>query len=343
MNAVERMAQRLPAEAVRRLAALRVNRFDKSAERRTRSSAEGDAEVIDMPAIAARLDNDEARARVIERWGGDLCGLLNALTKGELGILARSFGVETTHAGEAAAFDVDDARSWELRRILWERGAGIERGGADIAPGLQPVPVILGGHLVIQAPPRGAFPPSAVWPRPLPSRALPTPPTDEPESLDDLLAAADRAIGVWLGPRGRDKGAWGSRAQALLGVVDRGDQEPDWRGDVEIKTVPIARDAGGLWRVVEDPAIAMVGEGTMAKLQRTLWLARVSLEGEGGEPDATIVSWYLLEWDADVARLARRFLHVRPKGPRGSDARGHYLSKRFFAECGLLASLNGVG
>ena len=65
-------------------------------------------------------------------------------------------------------------------------------------------------------------------------------------------------IGVRLGRRGRDKGAWGVRAAALLGVTERGDGEPDWRGDVEIKTVPIARDRTQLWRIVEDPAIAMV-------------------------------------------------------------------------------------
>ena len=94
---------------------------------------------------------------------------------------------------------------------------------------------------------------------------------DEPETIDELLAAATRAIGVRLGRRGRDKGAWGLRAAALLGVPERGGDEPDWRGDVEIKTVPVAREASGLWRVVEDPAIAMVGPaGAISKLQRTL-------------------------------------------------------------------------
>src|SRR5690606_23075871 len=132
---------------------------------------------------------------------------------------------------------------------------------------------------------------------------------------------------------------WGSRAAALLGVVERGGDEPDWRGDVEIKTVPIARETSGLWRIVEDPAIAMLGEGSaLAKLQRTLWLARADLP----DGDATIVSWYLLEWDATVARLTRRYLHVRPKGPAGTDQRGLYLSKRFFADAGLLATLNGL-
>jgi hypothetical protein len=76
--------------------------------------------------------------------------------------------------------------------------------------------------------------------------------------------------------------------------------------------------------------------GSLAKLQRTLWLARSDAEDD----DATIVSWYLLEWDPTVARLARRYLHVRPKGPAGTDQRGLYMHKRFFADAGMLATLN---
>jgi hypothetical protein len=128
------------------------------------------------------------------------------------------------------------------------------------------------------------------------------------------------------------------RAARLLGLVERNDAEPDWRGDVEVKTVPVARDASGWWRVVEDPAIAMAGEPALAKLARTLWLARGDLPGG----DATIVSWYLLDWDPDIARLVRRDLHDRPKGPAGSATRAAYLHKRFFADAGLLASLNGA-
>jgi hypothetical protein len=258
---------------------------------------------------------------VIGRWRDDLCGLLNALSRGELAQLAKR-----------------DARSPELRLALWERGAALERAGADIAAGLQPRPVLLGGHLVVQAPPRGMYPPPGAWPRALPPPRAAAPPADEPETLDDLLAAADRAIGVRLGARGRDKGAWGVRAATLLGVVERGVGEPDWRGDVELKTVPVAREPSGLWRVVEDPAIAMLGEtAALAKLQRTLWLARA----DAGRSDATIVSWYLLDYDPHVARLAHRYLHARPKGPAGTDQRGLYLHKRFFADAGLLATLNG--
>ena len=138
--------------------------------------------------------------------------------------------------------------------------------------------------------------------------------------------------------RGRDgKGAWGQRAAELLGVIDRGDEEPDWRGDVEIKTVPVARTRDGLWRVVEDPAISTVGATPIAKLQRVLWLCRAEVPPD----DATLLSWYLLEWDPVVATLVERYLHTRPKGPRGGRGRGYYLHKRFFAEAGLWASLNG--
>ena len=73
---------------------------------------------------------------------------------------------------------------------------------------------------------------------------------------------------------------------------------------------------------------------TLAKLQRTLWLARADLD----YGDATIVSWYLLEWDATVARLAHRDLHERPKGPAGTDQRAVHL-QRFFADAGLPARL----
>jgi hypothetical protein len=307
------MAERMTPATVRRLAALRANRFAPAPH----------------AAIARTLDTAEATEQVIARWSGDLCGLLNAMTRGELADLARALSIAAT------------GRSPALRAALWDRGAALERDGADIPRALQPRPVLLGGHLVVQAGPRGLFPTSPAWPRALPASVASAPPSEEPETLDELLAAADRVIGVRLGRRGRDKGAWGVRAAGLLGIVERGLEEPDWHGDVEVKTVPVAQEATGYWRVVEDPAIAMVGDGGIAKLQRTLWLARASIAVPGADDDATIVSWYLLDWDPDVARLARRYLHERPKGPAGTEARGMYLHKRFFADAGMLASLNG--
>ena len=309
MNAVAHMISLLPPEVIRRIAALRPHRFvAKASEPR------------------GVLDVEQASARVFARWDTDLCGLLNAMTRGELAVLAMRLGVRA------------ELRSPVLRAALWERGAALERGDTEVSPAVQPRPIVLGGHLVVQARPRGLYPPSATWPRAMPAPLAAAPPGDEPDTLDELLAAADRAIGVRLGARGRDKGAWGLRAARLLGIVERNESEPDWRGDVEVKTVPVAREPSGWWRVVEDPAIAMMNEPVLAKLQRTLWLARSDV----GSADATIVSWYLLDWDPDIARLARRYLHDRPKGPAGSFARGHYLHKRFFADAGMLATLNGT-
>jgi hypothetical protein len=333
------MVSRLPPEAIRRLAALRPER----AQGQGPASAAGPA-----PERGGRgaLDVEQATERVVARWGGELCGLLNALTRGELAALAFELGAP------AAATD----RAPALRARLWDLGAALERGSTEVSPAVQPRPIILGGHLVVQAPPRGLFPPSAAWPRPVPPPRRAAPPPSEPDGLDELLAAADRLIGVRLGARGRDKGAWGLRAARLLGLIERNDAEPDWRGDIEVKTLAIARDPSGWWRVIEDPAIAMVGEPALAKLARTLWLARCELrpprsedsdgdvdgDGDAGPAaDATVVSWYLLDWDPDIGRLARRDLHDRPKGPAGTTARALYLHKRFFAEAGLLATLNG--
>jgi hypothetical protein len=313
VNAVEHMARQLSSDAVRRLAATRVHRF-------------GPAQL--GASVAPRvLDADEAHVLVVERWSADLCSFLNALMRGELAQLAIALHLE------------GDGRSADLRERLWTLGAQLERGDTEVGDLVQPRPIVLGGHLVIQAPPRGMHPPSARWPRPLPARVPAAPPDEEPDTVDDLIAAADRAIGVRLGRRGADKGAWGMRAMSLLGIVEHGHDEPDWRGDVEVKTVPVALDPSGAWRIAEDPAIAMMNDSGVAlsKLQRTLWLVRANLP----DGDATILSWYLLEADADIARLVRRYLHDRPKGPRGTDQRGLYLHKRFFAEAGLLATLNG--
>jgi hypothetical protein len=314
VNAVERMAPLIASDAVRRLAALKVQRFDKTR----------------VPARVAAT-NEQAIATVIARWGNDLCALLNAMTRDELADLATAMRVPNSK----------DTRADELRVALWECGAEIERDGVSVSTMIQPKPIVLGGHLVVQAPPRGMSPAASALPRVVPEPRPWVSRADEPDSIDELLDAASDAIGVRLGTRGRDKGAWGVRAAQLLGVVEKGLDEPDWRGDVEIKTVPVEREGNGYWNVVEDPAIAMVGEGGIAKLQRTLWLARATIIDDNGDEDATIVSWYLLEWDAYIARLSRRYLHERPKGPRNTTQRGMYLHKRFFVDAGMLATLNG--
>lgn len=190
-------------------------------------------------------------------------------------------------------------------------------------------------------PARGLAPPAPALPRPVPPpRACERPDRpdaiDEPDTVEDLLARATQLVGMRLGQRGPDKGEYGSRIAALLGVRERGAAEPDWRGEVEVKTVPVVRDPGGLWRVAEDPAVSMADIRPESKLGRVLWIARVADAG-----DSPILSWYYQEWDAWVARLARRCLHTRPKGPAGATTRGWYLHKRFFAASGFLVTLNG--
>jgi hypothetical protein len=344
VNAVAHLVRSLPPSALLRLARHRIGRFDATAP---------------VPDAATRADLADA---VIARYAADLVELLNACHGDDLEKLAAATGTRadadaaaSAHAGAggrapgsgadrgATSAGADGARQPALRLALWRWGARLEAGGADVAgTALQPAPRLIAGRLVHHAPARGPHPPSASWPRPLPPPAAPAPPAEEPDSIDELLAAADRAIGVRLGARGRDKGAWGGRAAELLGVVERGDDAPDWRGDVELKTVPAHRDAGGSWRIAEDPAIAMRGAAPIAKLQRVLWLVRAPV-GAPGADDATILSWYLLEWDAEVARLVARYLHTRPKGPAGGAGEAWYLYRRFFAEAGLLATLNGSG
>jgi hypothetical protein len=276
--------------------------------------------------LAPGVADDDRVAAVGGAFALDLCGLLNRLRVDELRALVAARRVEVGG---------DDALA--LRVALWEWGARGEAGSAAwLGSPLQPRPAALGARLVHVAPPRGLSPPSSVWPRAVPPPRAAAPPPEEPDDLDALLAAADRALGVRMPARGRDKGAWGAAAAALLGVVERGHDEPDWRGDVEIKTVPVAHDRRGRWRVTEDPAVAMVDASALAKLRRVLWLVRASV-GDG----ATLLSWYFVEWDADVSRLVRRDLHTRPKGPRGTTARGWYLHKRFFLDAGLYATLNG--
>ena len=280
-----------------------------------------------------RSDAADALAMMFE---SDFAGLLNVLARLELASLAARVPRPTVALRAITA----TASVAELRAALWQWGAVLEAGSeAWIGTAVQPMPHVLAGHLVHHRAALGAYCSSAQFPRPLPPPRFAYLPAVEPATVEQLLEAADALVGVRLGQRGVDKGAWGQRAARLLGVIDRGDDEPDWRGDVEIKTVPVQRDGQGWWRIAEDPAICMAAGRPMAKLARVLWLVRASLE----DADATILSWYFLECDGFIAGLAARDLHQRPKGPRGTSARGWYLHKRFFADAGLLATLNGSG
>jgi hypothetical protein len=213
----------------------------------------------------------------------------------------------------------------------------LEAGGDELlGSAVQPLPVILGGKLVHLGPMRGAAPPTEELPRPIPDPLVEPTGVAEPDTIEALLERATELIGVQLGERGRDKGEYGARIASLLGVEESGFSEPDWRGEVEIKTVPVVRDPAGWWRVKEDPAVSMLGASPIEKLRRVLWVARVA-----DDSSSPILSWYFQEWDGSVAELVERYLHTRPKGPRGTSNRGWYLHKRFFVDSGFLKSLNG--
>jgi hypothetical protein len=257
----------------------------------------------------------------------DLVALLNAARRGDLERMAGALALDP--GGTVGA----------LRARLWRRGAELEAGGpGQLARPWQPVPHTLGGRLVHLGPQRGAAPPTARLPRVVPpARPVDLCADEEPDTLEDLLERATGLVGVRLGHAGRDKGEYGSRVARMLGVRERGLAEPDWRGEVELKTVPVVRDRAGLWLVKEDPAVSMAAVAPESKLGRVLWIARVA-----DAEDSPILSWYYQEWDATVAELARRALHTRPKGGAGDRTRGWYLHKRFFARSGFLITLNGA-
>ncbi len=268
------------------------------------------------------------RRRLSAELGLDLPRLLNIAVRDELELMAVQ-----------AKLDVADPRPsiGELRAKLWNWGAELEAGNRELlGTEVQPVPVVLRGKLVHMRAGCGMAPITRELPRPIPEPATCEAPECEPDSLEELLANADAIVGARLGAATRDKGAFGTRIAEMLGVRELNIAEPDWRGEVEIKTVPVVRDDSGWWRVKEDPAIAMEDVDPMSKLGRVLWIARVA-----DADDSPILSWYYQECDVRTRELARRDLHTRPKGGAGATTRGWYLHKRFFADSGFLRTLNG--
>ena len=263
------------------------------------------------------------RDRLSHRYALDLAGFLNCLRREELNAAARAWQLPVT--GPVG----------QMRARLWRLGAELEAGGtAYLGTSVQPTPIVLGGKLVHCIRGEGVSPVGGSVPRGVPPPRDPVP-AAEPQCLEDLLHNADAMLGVRLGTAIPDKGAYGSHIARLLGLVDRGYAEPDWRGEVEVKSIPVVLDRAGWWRVKEDPAISMDRVEPMDKLVRVLWIVRVSVG------DSPILSWYYQEMNARLSVLAARFLHKRPKGPKGTARRGWYLQKRFFIESGLLYSLNG--
>jgi len=270
----------------------------------------------------------ELREYAIAEFDLDLPRLLNLAVREELDTMA-----------EFAKLELPAERNsiGRLRALLWRWGAELEAGNCALfGSELQPVPVVLRGKLVQMRAGSGAAPPTTELPRPVPLVVEAPTPEAEPDTLEELLDNAQAILGVRLGAATRDKGAFGTRIAELLGVRELNVAEPDWRGDVEIKTVPVVHDTSGWWRVKEDPAISMEDVDPMSKLLKVLWIARVA-----DADDSPILSWYYQECDRATRELCARDLHTRPKGGAGATTRGWYLHKRFFADSGFLRSLNG--
>lgn len=275
--------------------------------------------------VDVNAETEVLRFRLVERYQNSLSDFLNRLQRRDLECICEKRSL------------VGQGTVGELRARLWLHGAAMEAGGEQhIGKAYQPLPIVLGSRLVHQGPIHGQCPEAPSWPRPIPPEVSELSAEREPDTLEELLGNADRLLGLRLGVRGPDKGIYGTRIAALLGVRERGLAEADWRGEVEIKSVPVIRDRAGWWRVKEDPAIAMEQVDPRLKLRRVLWVARV-----GGKGDSPVLSWYYQEWDQRVEALASRYLHHRPKGPKGTTNKGWYLQKRFFLYSGFLKSLNG--
>ena len=304
MNAVRFLVDRLPRELLRR----RVGREDTGSKR-----------------------------KLVDRWELDLAGFLNAATRNELLSLCETLRLPSGTLGA-------------MRQRLWLWGASLERhgkGGVDAR--VQPAPHLRGARLwlrprllavssALPAAREARHPPAEVLPRPVPPpRDMPLP-MAEPGSLEELLARADRLVGVRLPARGRDKGGQGQRIADLLGLPRSSEARPDWRGEVEVKTIAVVRAEAGAWRITDGPALSRRDVDALAKLRRVLWVVRVD-EGEIG--DSPILSWFYQELDAELEAAFEDARHLRPKGGRGTTARGWYLRRGYFDACGLLRSLNG--
>jgi hypothetical protein len=310
--------------------------------------------------LAARLSADMVRKRLaregISTRGGpsaclrrlraryelDLLGFLNGATVHELRALAAALEIPSTSAPAAA-----------LRHRLWTWGAALELraiGQHAITLGVQPVPTLSSAGRLSLARRRpiddgplpaardARFPPCDRYPRAVPDPRPAPAPTTDPDSLDDLLRRADALLGVRLGTRGRDKGAFGRRISDLLGIRPSSSPAADWRATVEIKSLAVTRALEARWRLKDGPAIAMRSVDPGAKLARVLWIVRVD---ERELPDSPVLSWFYQELDADLTAALERARHLRPKGGAGTLARGWYLRRDYFDACGLLRSLNG--
>lgn len=286
----------------------------------------------------------DARRKLVARYELDLVGFLNNSRLTELKALCRALNLD--EGGGLGA----------LRLRLWRWGAGHERRGivATVDAHVQRPPDLVGARLVVggrkklaaagsalPAAREAQWPGSPRWPDgpiEVPPAASAVEPSVEPGTLDELLARADALVGVRLGSRGADKGAYGHRIAALLGIPRSSAADPDWRGEVEVKTLAVVRAAGARWRLKDGPAIGMRSVDASAKARRVLWIVRAD---EGEVPGAPVLSWFYQELAGEVLEAFEAARHLRPKGGAGTQGKGWYLRRPFFEACGLMASING--
>ncbi len=290
--------------------------------------------------LAAAAPAGSRVRRRAARFDLDLAGFLNAATRAELTAMCDALGLAAKSAGEA-------------RQRLWAWGAGLERERSgltiDEVAVVQRVPILDGAKLVWPREARaeaGALPAAraARWPesdrlpREIPAIHDAPAATHEPTTLDELLERATALVGVRLGGGHADKGFHGHLVAELLGLERSASPSPDWRGEVEVKTLNVVRGRGGRWRLKDTPALSMRSVDARQKLHRVLWVVRVD---EGEVPGSPVLSWFYQELDLELAHAFERARHLRPKGQAGTRARGWYLRRDFFVACGLMRSLNG--
>jgi hypothetical protein len=294
---------------------------------------------LEREGLSARGGSSACVRRLRLRYEIDLLGFLNGATVHELRALAAA--VELPAEAPAGA----------LRQRLWSWGAALERRVVgEQALGVQPAPVLSSaGRLSLprrravdegrcRRRARPAFRRATAGRGRFPRRGAAPAQPSEPESLEELLARAGALLGVRLGGRDADKGAYGRRISQLLGIGPSSSQAPDWRGEVELKTLAVTRAGGARWRLKDGPAISMRSVEATAKLARVLWIVRVDEREVAGAP---VLSWYYQELDADLTAALERSRHLRRRGAPARAAAAGTCGADYFEACGLLRSLNG--
>ena len=185
------------------------------------------------------------RENLLEQFRSDLGGFLNCCNRNELDKIALDVGCNLK------------VSIGEMRLALWERATVLEQTDGVLRDfGSNAKPSLLRGKVVFLQKGNGI---DAVSSGPvfLDSGTHLLAFDSEPDDIEELLRRAECLRGEAIPMQGRDKGGYGAWIAERLGLIERGLAEPDWQGEVEVKTLPVAKDGMGHFYVSEDPAIAM--------------------------------------------------------------------------------------